>query len=140
MRTNQAAPEHCWEPADNPSSAWGCRAESAHSSPLPPFLPLIEISTQYYFNPHPLTPPPPPALPCRLSPPMQALSMRTSCLPKLLPLGAGPRQGQVGTVWVVPAWLSPSLQNAFPAGSVLSEWCLCSWDLGLALEPSHLGA
>lgn len=71
---------------------------------------------------------------------MQALSMRTSCLPKLFPLGAGPRQGQVGTGWVVPAWLSPSLQNAFPPGSVLSEWCLHPWDLGPALEPSHLGA
>lgn len=48
-------------PADNPrpASGWRCPAESARSSPLPPLLPLIEISTQYYFNPHPLPPPPP---------------------------------------------------------------------------------
>lgn len=95
----------------------GLPAESARSSPLPPFLPLIEISTQYYFNPHPLAPPPPSALRCRLSLPscrLQRLSMRTSCLPELFPLGAGPGQAEVGTVWVVAAWwLSPASRTLF---------------------------
>lgn len=64
--------------------------------------------------------------------------MRTSCLPKPFPLGAGPGWGEVGTVQVVAAWLLfPNLQKAFPPGFVLSECCWYSWDP--TLEPSHLG-
>lgn len=132
MRTNQPAPEHCWEPADNPRSAsgWiaGAALQKARFSPLPPFLPLIEISTQYYFNPDPLAPPPPSALPCRLSPPMPAAeALNENQLPSN---SVSPRSGAGrGRSWhcagsaprVVAAWLSPSLQNAFPPGSVLSE-------------------
>lgn len=39
--------------------------------------------------------------------------MRTSCLPKLFPFGAGPGQGEVGTVWVVAAWLPSASRTLF---------------------------
>lgn len=148
MRTNQPAPGHCWEPADNPRSASGWVAGAASQKALvSPLFPLFSLSLRFRHNiilipilsPLLLLPVPFPAgslPPCRL----QRLSMRTSCLPKPFPIGAGPGRGEAGTVQVVAAWLSPSLQNAFPSGFVLSEWCLYSWDLGLPLEPSNPGA
>lgn len=142
MRTNQAAPGHCWEPADDPSSASGRIAGAAFSA-LPPLLPLIEISTQYYFNPHPVAPPPPRcALPCRLSPPMQAqrLSMRTSCLPEPFPLAAGPGWHWVGDGCLAlpqppELFLLPlsSLRGVGTPGAALGAippWSILGWGTG----------
>lgn len=121
MRTNQPAPGRCWEPAENPSPASGWVSGAALQKALISLLsPLCSLSLRFRHNiilipilsPLLLLPLPFPAgslPPCRL----QRLSMRTSCLPKLFPLGAGPGQGEVGTVWVVAAWLSPASRTLF---------------------------
>lgn len=153
MRTNQPAPEHCWEPADNPRSASGWIAGAALQKALVSLLfPLSSLSLRFRHNiilililSPLLLPLPFPAgslPPCRL----QRLSMRTSCLPTAFLLGAGPGEGEVGTVRAQPrgSWLPgspPASRTLFLlALSSLNTWCLYSWDLGLALEPSHRGA
>lgn len=154
MRTNQPAPERCWEPADNPRSASGWLAGAASQKALVPLLfPLSSLSLRFRHNiilipilsPLLLLPVPFPAgslPPCRL----QRLSMRTSCLPKPFPLTAGPGRGKAGTVWAQPrgSWLPgspPAPRTLFLLALFsLNTWCSYSWDSGLVLEPSHLGA
>lgn len=153
MRTNQPAPEHCWEPADNPRSASGWIVGAALQKALISLLfPLSSLSLRFRHNIilililSPLLLPLP--FPAGSLPPcwLQRLSMRTSCLPMVFPLGAGPGKGEVGTVQAQPR--GSCLPGSPPASrtlfllalSSLNTWGLYSWDLGLALEPSHLGA